>query len=164
VKQFDLRHFLDEFEVSFEALAVQNEIDFHVEIGPNLPATMEGDSDRLNEVFGNLLANAFKFTPRAGKITLRAARVQDGEPGIRIEVCDTGVGIPPEQLPRIFEKFYQVENDAQPRSLGTGLGLAIAKEIVDAHGGTITAESTVGKGTAFRVFLPLRPPVAHAAD
>lgn len=164
VKSFDLRHFLDEFEVSFEALAVQNEIDFHVSVGGDLPETIDGDSDRLNEVFGNLLANAFKFTPRGGRIILRAGSVPGREPGVGIEASDTGVGIPPEQLPRIFEKFYQVDNEVQPRSLGTGLGLAIAKEIVEAHGGTITAESTVGKGTSFRVFLPLQPPVVSAAD
>jgi signal transduction histidine kinase len=77
-----------------------------------------------------------------------------------IEVCDTGVGIPPEKLPRVFEKFYQVENDAQPLSVGSGLGLAISKEIVEAHGGTISAESKVGRGTTFRVFLPATPPPA----
>lgn len=164
VKRFDLRHFLDEFAVSFEALAVQNEIDFEVSVAPDLPETIDGDSDRLNEVFGNLLANAFKFTPRGGRIVLRARTMGGESPGILVEVSDTGVGIPSEQLPRIFEKFYQVENEAQPRSLGTGLGLAIAKEIVEAHGGTITAESAMGKGTCFRVFLPLRPPVAEAAD
>src|SRR5690606_5935267 len=119
VKRFDLRHFLDEFAVSFEALAVQNEIDFEVSVAPDLPETIDGDSDRLNEVFGNLLANAFKFTPRGGRIVLRARTMGGESPGILVEVSDTGVGIPSEQLPRIFEKFYQVENEAQPRSLGT---------------------------------------------
>jgi signal transduction histidine kinase len=64
----------------------------------------------------------------------------------------------------VFDKFYQVENEAQPRSMGTGLGLAIAKEITEAHGGTIGAESRVGKGTTFRVFLPLHPPGAAWTD
>ena len=79
-----------------------------------------------------------------------------------VEVQDSGVGIPPDKLPRIFEKFYQVDNDAQPRSAGSGLGLAIAREIVEAHGGTIGAESQVGSGTRFRVYLPERP-VRNAA-
>jgi hypothetical protein len=74
--------------------------------------------------------------PRTGEV---------GE-GVRIEVSDTGIGIPPDHLPRVFEKFFQVENQAQPRSVGSGLGLAIAREIVEAHGGTISAESEVGKG------------------
>jgi signal transduction histidine kinase len=158
VKPFDLRAFLDEFALSFEALAVQNEIDFSVEVDERLPTIIEGDSDRLNEVVGNLLANAFKFTPRHGRIELRAAPSANGREGIEIEVSDTGIGIPRDQLPRIFEKFYQVENEAQPVSLGTGLGLAISKEITESHGGTIAAESEVGAGTTFRVYLPLRPP------
>jgi signal transduction histidine kinase len=83
--------------------------------------------------------------------------------GLVIEVRDTGIGIAADKLPKIFEKFFQVENEAQPRSVGSGLGLAIAQEIVEAHGGTITAESQVGRGTTFRVILPLRPPVASAA-
>ena len=86
----------------------------------------------------------------------------NGRDGVVIEVSDTGVGIPPEKLPRVFEKFYQVENEAQPKSTGTGLGLAISKEITEAHGGTISADSTLGEGTTFRVFLPLVPPTASS--
>jgi signal transduction histidine kinase len=154
LKPFPLRPFLEELALSFEALAVQNEIDFEVRIGDDLPETITGDSDRLNEVVGNLLANAFKFTERGGRISL-AATSEAEPPGLRIDVSDTGAGIPSDQLEKVFEKFYQVENDAYPRSLGTGLGLAIAKEIVEAHGGTISAESEVGAGSTFRVFLPL---------
>ena len=80
---------------------------------------------------------------------------------MEVRVEDSGVGIPADKLPRIFEKFYQVDNSAQPRSAGSGLGLAIAREIVEAHGGTIGAESAEGRGTTFRVYLPARPtPVA----
>jgi signal transduction histidine kinase len=159
VHPIDVREFLQELSTSFEALALQNEIDFSVVVDPSAPATFEGDDDRLNEVVGNLLSNAFKFTPRRGKIQLRAgpgARRDDDH--LLIEVSDTGVGIPEDQLSRIFEKFYQVENEAQPLSVGSGLGLAIAQEIVDAHGGTITAESKVGEGTTFRVVLPVAHP------
>jgi signal transduction histidine kinase len=160
VKPIDLHALLDEFAVSFEALAVQNQISFSVFVDEHLPKTIEGDPDRLNEVIGNLLANSFKFTPRGGNIELRAVPSDLNGGGINIEVVDTGVGIPQDQLERVFEKFYQVENEAQPRSVGTGLGLAISKEITEAHGGTITADSVVGKGTTFRVFLPLRVPNA----
>jgi signal transduction histidine kinase len=118
----------------------------------------------LNEVVGNLLANAFKFTPRHGRIELRAILAPGDDPGIVFEVADTGVGIPADQLNRIFEKFYQVESDALPKSVGTGLGLAISKEITEAHGGTITAESQVGRGTTFRVFLPSQHPDGTATD
>ena len=151
IRPIDLHAFLQDLATSFEALAVQNEIDFQLEVRDPIPRTLAGDPDRLNEVIGNLLSNAFKFTPRTGSIRLRAA---GAESGVIIEVADTGIGIPEDQLPRIFEKFYQVENEVQPKSIGSGLGLAIAREIVEAHGGTIAAESETGKGTTFRVVLP----------
>lgn len=158
IREFALKEFLDELAVSFEALAVQNEIAFQTHTDSALPERIEGDPDRLNEVIGNLLSNAFKFTARGGRIELRAAPGQaNGEgSGVTIEVEDSGVGIPREKLSRVFEKFYQVENEAQPKSVGTGLGLAISKEITEAHGGTITADSEPGEGTTFRVFLPLK--------
>jgi signal transduction histidine kinase len=155
LRQIDLHSFFDDLTSDFRVLAVQNGIDFPVRLADDLPPRILGDEDRLSEVLGNLLSNAFKFTSSGGTIRVDAAR-RDG--GIQVEVEDTGVGIAPEKLPRIFEKFYQVENDAQPRSVGSGLGLAIAREIVEAHGGTIGAESQEGKGTRFRVFLPERPP------
>jgi signal transduction histidine kinase len=160
LREIPLRFFLNDLAHGFDALAIQNRIDFALEIAEDLPEGMTGDPDRLNEVLGNLLSNAFKFTPQGGKIRLVAMPAPDG---MVIEVRDTGIGIPPDKLPKIFEKFFQVENEAQPRSVGSGLGLAIAQEIVEAHGGTITAESQVGRGTTFRVILPLRPPVASAA-
>jgi signal transduction histidine kinase len=155
LREIDLHAFFDDLTSDFRVLAVQNGIDFPVRLADDLPPRILGDEDRLSEVLGNLLSNAFKFTGSGGTIRVDAAR-HDG--GIQVEVEDTGVGIAPEKLPRIFEKFYQVENDAQPRSVGSGLGLAIAREIVEAHGGTIGAESREGKGTRFRVFLPERPP------
>lgn len=155
-----LRPFIDELTTSFEALALQNEIDFRLRAAPDLPESVVADADRLNEVLGNLLSNAFKFTPRGGRIELE---LQRADHGVSVMVRDSGVGIPADKLPRIFEKFYQVDNAAQPRSVGSGLGLAIAREIMEAHGGTITAESQVGRGTTFRLFLPQQPPVANAA-
>jgi signal transduction histidine kinase len=159
LRRINVRDFLDELTGGFHVLAFQNGIDFAVNVAGDTPVNVEGDADRLNEVLGNILSNAFKFTGHGGHITLDARR--DGG-GLAVEVRDSGVGIPPDKLPKIFEKFYQVDNAAQPRSAGSGLGLAIAKEIVEAHGGTITADSQVGKGTRFRVTLPERPPVPHA--
>jgi signal transduction histidine kinase len=102
-------------------------------------------------VLGNLLSNAFKFTPRGGKVALGVAAT-DGK--VVITVVDTGAGISEEQLPHIFDKFFQANNQAQAATKGTGLGLAIAKEIVEAHGGQITVESRVDEGTTFVVTLP----------
>jgi signal transduction histidine kinase len=160
LREIDVRAFFRELTSGFQVLATQNGIQFPVTLADDLPATITGDEDRLNEVLGNLLSNAFKFTPRGGAIRVDAARCPGG---ICVEVEDSGVGIPADKLPRIFEKFYQVENDAQPRSVGSGLGLAISREIMEAHGGTISAESEEGRGTRFRVLLPERPPAHPAA-
>jgi signal transduction histidine kinase len=159
LRRLNVRDFLEELTDDFRVLAMQNGVDFTVEVADDAPTTIEADPDRLNEVLGNLLSNAFKFTRRDGRIQLSARR--EG-PGLQVTVADTGVGIPPDKLPRIFEKFYQVDNEAQPRSAGSGLGLAIAREIVEAHGGTISAESQVSRGTTFRVYLPERPTAPHA--
>ena len=161
IRRINVRDFLKELTDGFEVLAMQNGIRFSVRVADDVPVNLEGDADRLNEVLGNLLSNAFKFTPHGGQIRLDASR---SGAGVVVEVEDTGVGIPPDKLPRIFEKFYQVDNDAQPRSVGSGLGLAIAREIVEAHGGTIGAESQVGKGTRFTVTLPERPPAPRPAE
>ena len=112
-----------------------------------------GDPDRLKEVLLNLVDNALKYTPRGGKVTLS---LYYNEPWVQVCVSDTGPGIPPEDLPHIFERFYRVKSiKPQPgRAAGTGLGLSIVKWIVEEHGGHVTVESQVGKGTTFTVWLP----------
>jgi signal transduction histidine kinase len=107
----------------------------------------------MNEVLGNLLSNAFKFTEREGRITLR---VEGSDDHVQLAVSDTGTGIPPSQLPHIFEKFFQADNQGPSSLGGTGLGLAIAKQIVVAHGGSIVADSTLAIGTTFTITLPVR--------
>jgi signal transduction histidine kinase len=118
-----------------------------------VPDTVMWDYDRMNEVLGNLLSNAFKFTARGGRIEL-AIDAQGGR--VLLEVKDTGAGISTEQLPRIFDKFFQGDNQSAASAKGSGLGLAIAKSIVEAHGGTIHCESTRGVGTTFSIDLPVR--------
>jgi len=112
-----------------------------------------GDNDRLAQVFTNLIDNALTHTPAGGAVTVSAESVNRG---IEIVVADTGNGIPASELERIFERFYQVDKSRarNPRK-GTGLGLTISKEIIDAHGGTIHAESVEGQGTKFLIWLPL---------
>jgi signal transduction histidine kinase len=112
-----------------------------------------GDADRLAQVFANLLNNAIAHTPPGGKVTVTARGV-DEEHAAEVTVTDTGKGIPADEIPRIFERFYQVDK-ARRRSRGAGLGLAITKEIVEAHGGSITAESVMGLGTRFTIQLPI---------
>jgi signal transduction histidine kinase len=111
------------------------------------------DPDRVSEVLGNLLSNAFKFTERGGTVELLAGSSEDA---VQFIVRDTGVGIPPQQLQHVFEKFYQADNQDAASHGGTGLGLAIARQIVQAHGGTISVESTVSLGTTFQIVLPIR--------
>ncbi len=112
--------------------------------------SVTGDSDRLAQVFTNLLDNALKHTPRGGEVRVQARRTADG---VEVSVSDTGEGIPPEAQQRIFERFYRGD---KARSGGSaGLGLAIAREIVRAHGGDITVQSTPGKGSTFVVKLRL---------
>jgi signal transduction histidine kinase len=111
------------------------------------------DGDRLAQVFTNLLDNALKHTSQGGTITLAAK--PEAEAGIvTVSVTDTGVGIPPEDLPRIFERFYRVDK-SRTAGHGYGIGLAITSEIIRAHGGSITVESVVGLGTKFTVKLPV---------
>ncbi len=150
-RDINLRKYLTNLEESFSVLANQRNITFTVRHGPDLPETVFWDEDRVNEVLGNLLSNAFKFTPRDGTVNLE---VTSASLQIVIAVRDTGVGIEPDQLPRIFDKFFQADNQAQTAAKGTGHGLAIAREIVEAHGGTISAESELGKGTMFIVTMP----------
>jgi signal transduction histidine kinase len=142
---------LDDLERAFHVLAVQRGVEFRVTMADGLPEEVQWDVDRINEVMGNLLANAFKFTGAGGRVELSAAPSDDS---VRIEVRDTGAGIPPAQLPHIFEKFYQADNQGAASAAGTGLGLAIAKEIVEAHHGSIRCDSALGKGTTFTLLLP----------
>jgi signal transduction histidine kinase len=150
VRRFSLLPFLDELETAFQVLALQRGVEFVVRRSATLPTTVFWDPDRMSEVLGNLLSNAFKFTPRGGEVSLRVDAIDDI---VHMQVRDTGAGIAPDQLPRIFDKFYRADNQ-QVDSEGTGLGLAIAKTIVEAHTGTICVDSTPGVGTTFSIELP----------
>ncbi len=116
-----------------------------VSLPPNLPP-VRGDGAQLGEVLQNLLDNALQYTPHGGQIDVSAAL--NGQ-GITLTVADTGIGIPESELERIFERFYRVDAARSREAGGTGLGLAIARHIVDAHGGRIWVESTVGQGSRF---------------
>jgi signal transduction histidine kinase len=128
-----------------------------VEIPPDLPPVAV-DAPRLEHALGNLLDNAVVYTDRGGRITLSAAQ-EDGR--VTFRVADTGAGIAPEHLPHLFERFFRVPG--QTRGTGTGLGLAIVREIVTAHGGSISCESQPGAGTVFRLTLPVWEDVLQPA-
>jgi two-component system, OmpR family, phosphate regulon sensor histidine kinase PhoR len=116
---------------------------------PDLPP-IRADPERLGQAAGNLIHNAIKFTPAGGRVTV-SARAENG--AVRIEVSDTGTGIDPADLPRIFERFYIADRARSGR--GTGLGLAIVKHVVRAHGGSVDVESALGRGSTFAIELPV---------
>ncbi|MGQ0640365.1 MAG: sensor histidine kinase [Gemmatimonadaceae bacterium] len=153
LKAVDLDHFIQRLDDTFRVLALQKGVNLRIERAPRLPTRVLWDEDRMNEVLGNLLSNAFKFTDRGGCVTLAIRSEGDR---VYMQVRDTGAGIPAQQLQFIFDKFYQADNQNGNALKGVGLGLAIAKGIVTAHGGTIGVESTVGKGTTFSINLPIR--------
>jgi signal transduction histidine kinase len=112
---------------------------------------ISADPDRLSQAVINLLANALKFTPAGGEVEVRVAC---GTEGAEILVADNGIGIPAQELPRIFERLYRVDGSRNRASGGAGIGLSIAKAIVEAHGGTLTVASQPGRGSEFRIRLP----------
>ncbi|MFN3431197.1 MAG: PAS domain S-box protein [Candidatus Sericytochromatia bacterium] len=125
---------------------------------PAEPLTAKFDHDRLSQALLNLLSNAAKFTPESGRVTI-SGKVDAETDSVRLSVEDTGVGIPADELPRIFDKFVQVDGGLTRQVGGTGLGLSICKSIVEgAHGGQLWVESTEGRGTTFHLALPAHAP------
>jgi signal transduction histidine kinase len=129
--------------------AEQKGISLSVQVVPGLPE-IDVDSDRMAQVLGNLVSNALRYTPAGGQVTLSADT--QGK-YTRLRVQDTGEGIPAEALPRIFDRFYRARNSRQRLGSESGLGLAIARSLVEAHGGTISVESTLGQGATFSILL-----------
>ncbi|MCC6301034.1 MAG: hypothetical protein IT314_17230 [Anaerolineales bacterium] len=136
----------------FSLQAQKANVNLQVNVPDDLPP-LTGDGDRLAQVFTNLVDNALKFTPANGQVALTAKSAGEA---IEFEVADSGVGVGSEALPRLFDRFYQVDpSRARGENHGAGLGLAIAREIVQAHGGKIGVQSSVGHGTTFTIRLPL---------
>lgn len=127
---------------------------------PDRPVRIHHDPQRVGQVVTNLVGNALKFTPRGGRVEVQ---VEPDRDGAVIRVGDNGPGIDAADLPRIFERFYRGGQATEARSSGSGLGLSIVKSIVDMHGGRISVESQIGRGTVFTVFLPRDPRVGRAS-
>ncbi len=172
-RPLDLGELLDNLVERWRPRAQEAGVELGAQVSSLPPVS--GDGDWLIQVFGNLIDNALKHTPKGGRVTLAAkplaptegsqgrssgvwrrgeAQPKAGE--VEVSVTDTGAGIPAEDLPRIFERFYQVDK-SRKRTGSVGLGLAIAREVVEAHGGSIRAESLVDLGTRFTVVLPAQP-------
>ncbi|MBA9087397.1 two-component system phosphate regulon sensor histidine kinase PhoR [Fontibacillus solani] len=151
----NLKELFDSINEVLLPAASKKSIQMHQGIKEHL--YIEGDEDRLRQIFMNLLSNAISYTLEGGRVKVEAEIVNIGEEDekVLISVKDTGMGIPKKDLPRIFERFYRVDKARSRSSGGTGLGLSIVKHLVELHHGTIRVESKVGEGSAFIVELPI---------
>ncbi|HET6345397.1 MAG TPA: ATP-binding protein, partial [Myxococcota bacterium] len=150
----DLAALVRQAAAHFESLAQERAIIFQVDTPE--PLTAEFDPDKMQRVVINLLSNAFKFTPHAGRITCRVAAPRGLEGQLSIEIEDSGPGIPAAERARIFDRFRQVEGSASHRAGGTGLGLAIVREFTELHGGSVSVHTSPLGGALFRLTLPRR--------
>jgi two-component system phosphate regulon sensor histidine kinase PhoR len=138
---------LSEIEVARSDRGVVVESTLPVDLPP-----VDADRERVHQVLFNLVDNAVRFTPSGGAVTVSALAINGS---VEVRVADTGVGIPPEHLPRLFERFYRADPARSREDGGTGIGLAIARSVVEAHGGHIQAESEFGGGSVFTFDLPV---------
>ncbi|MBF0323188.1 MAG: response regulator, partial [Magnetococcales bacterium] len=170
--RFDLHRLLGDLQATFQDSARQKGLELGARLGPNLPATLVQDADRLRQILTNLLSNAIKFTPPGGKVVLGAepTRREKESFWIRFLVQDTGIGIHPDQFSRLFKLFSPGDGPTTSKLGGAGLGLMITKRLIKLMGGYIHVDSSVNKGTLFTVDLPflhpvfLEEPVACAAQ
>ena len=160
-RRYDLAKHLRQMAALFESMALRQGLHLHTEI-PQDRIPHIYDTDKLEKIVINLLSNAFKFTPSGGKVSLRFEQEADGT--ACITVADTGPGIAQEDLPRLFDRFFQVDSAATRAHEGSGIGLSLVKELVELHEGTIAVESQVGFGTRFTVRLPVLKEVSVDED
>jgi signal transduction histidine kinase len=161
---FDLRLVIEEVNGLLEPKAEEHDLQLILQYPSSLPRYFIGDAGRIRQVVTNLVGNAVKFTPRGSvRVTVECAGQDSRGAQMRIAVHDTGVGIPPQKLDSLFEKFSQVDSSMTRKYGGTGLGLAIAKQLTELMGGTIAVESRLGEGSKFTLTLPLRQEAARRA-
>ena len=155
--QFDLQALLEDLNVMFQIQAAAKSLCFSTKLAPNIPRQVEADGVKLRQIFINLIGNAVKFTAKGG-VFLRAemAPAEDGFMRLQAEIEDSGSGIAPEELPRLFQAFSQT-GSGMVSGGGTGLGLVISRQFTQMMGGDITVESQVGKGSKFRLTVLVRP-------
>ena len=148
--KFDLPLTIDNARTFVRERATKHGITLDVDVDERLGEYV-GDERKIKQILLNLLSTAVKFTPEGGRISIAANKP---DTGAEISVSDTGIGIAPEDQPKIFEEFRQVGSDSTHKTEGTGLGLTLAKKFVELHGGRIWVESEVGKGSTFTFTLP----------
>ncbi|MBO9547600.1 MAG: response regulator [Caulobacter sp.] len=152
-RPFDIAQLAQAIRETYAPQARDKGLAFEVAIAPEAQGVWRGDSDRLRQILGNLISNALKFTLE-GAVAVRFASAEDGS-GLRIDVADTGIGISPEILPRLFDKFVQADSTTTRRFGGSGLGLAICRELAAMMDGSIKVQSREGRGSTFTVLVGL---------
>ena len=151
LSRFDLSTALTDWTDAFRTLSFRKHIHFHIQADEHTDYTLTADAEKLERIIYNLLSNAFKFTPENGDITVSLAVFdKEGEPYLRLQVADTGVGMPAEHVQHIFDSFYQID----VHHAGSGIGLALVKAFVEMHHGTIHVSTTEGQGTCFTIEMP----------
>jgi two-component system, OmpR family, phosphate regulon sensor histidine kinase PhoR len=150
LRYFRVNEFLESIEKDYESLAAARNVALKLSLSTKDEDETFGDKDRLRQVLNNLISNAINYNKPGGEVIIASEK---NEHGIQLSITDTGVGIPSEHLPRIFERFYRVDSDRSRALGGTGLGLAIVKHIVEAHGSQVQVESIIGEGSIFRFIL-----------
>jgi len=160
-RPMDIGDLLRDAQVNFGPQAADRGVTLALDLPSQLPQVV-ADWRRVSQVLGNLLTNALRHTPQGGCVTLSAAVVSNPAKGsegrcVQVAVSDTGTGIPPQDLPYVFERFWRGDKSRSRAGGGTGLGLAIARQLVEMHGGTIEAHSAPGKGSTFTFTLPVSP-------
>ena len=147
---FRVNEFIESIYKEYETISANRRVALRLLLLTTTGDEVFGDRERLRQVLNNLLTNAINYNKLNGEVVLSSEKIANG---IQISVKDTGVGIPSEHVPRIFERFYRVDSDRSRALGGTGLGLAIVKHIIEAHSSSVTVESTVGEGSVFRFVL-----------
>jgi two-component system phosphate regulon sensor histidine kinase PhoR len=146
----NLGEMLQEVAHLLEAKAADQKVTLKLAVPPDLPS-VRADRRGLEEVFTNLVSNAINYSPDGGEVTITGVSHGDY---VEVRISDQGIGIEPEEIPKIFDKFYRVKHPKARQIIGSGLGLAIVRGIVDAHRGSVEVESVLGEGSTFRVLLP----------
>jgi len=150
----------EELQIDYDAQAREKQIDLRFDLPPKLPV-LHGDRDKIVLALHNLLGNALKYTPAGGQVTVN---VETDDNELAVQVVDTGIGISEDDAERIFEKFCRAKDDRVSEITGSGLGLALAREVVRLHGGDITVQSELDKGSTFTLTLPVAAEVAQHED
>lgn len=158
LEALDAQQALERTATTVAPLARQRAIDMRVDHPDESLPLVRADSQRLMQVLGNLVENALRYTPEGGQVTLRALPHGHSPDQVVFEVTDTGPGIAPDDVPYIFDRFYRTDRARTRETGGSGLGLAIVQRLVEAQGGQVSVDSTVGEGSTFRVVLPVAQP------